>query len=230
MRRADRLFQIVQFLRGGRMVTARDLADRLEVSERTIYRDVAELIGTGVPIVGEAGMGYVLRGGFDIPPLMFTPDELEAVLLGVRMVRAWGGARLGAAADEAIAKVEAVVPEPLRAAMARSRVYAPDFEFPEVLRLLFDQVRDAIGARRVLSIDYTRADGTHSTRTCWPLGLHFWGKVWTLTGWCELRQEFRTFRLDRIRALTLEDRTFRDEPGRTLADFMRTIGAEGAVG
>ncbi|HLO78604.1 MAG TPA: YafY family protein [Magnetospirillum sp.] len=226
MRRADRLFQIVQALRGGRLVTARDLAQRLEVSERTIYRDVAELIGTGVPITGEAGMGYVLRGGFDIPPLMFTRDELEAVLVGVRMVRAWGGAQLADAAAEAMAKIEAVVPESLRDGMARSRVYAPDFSFTDPLRHLFDQIRHAIGARRVLRIDYTRADGAVSTRTCWPLGLHFWGKVWTLAGWCELREEFRTFRLDRIQALTEEGRGFRDEPGRTLADFMRLVTAD----
>ncbi|HSV29359.1 MAG TPA: YafY family protein [Candidatus Omnitrophota bacterium] len=223
MRRADRLFQIVQCLRGGRMVTARDLAQRLEVSERTIYRDMRDLMATGVPIDGEAGVGYVLRGGFDIPPLMFTRDELEAVLLGVRMVQAWAGAQLVEAAAEAMAKIESVVPEPLRDSLSRSRVYAPDFSLPRELRVLLDQTRDAIGARRVVRIDYAREDGTMSSRTCRPLGLHFWGKVWTLASWCELRQEFRTFRLDRIQRLAAQDRTFRDEPGRTLADFMRRV-------
>src|SRR5688500_13980819 len=112
MRRADRLFQIVQYLRGGRLVTARRLAERLEVSERTIYRDVADLVGSGVPIDGEAGVGYILRSGFDLPPLMFTRAELAALTLGARFVRAWGGAEHAAAAEEALIKIEAVLPEP----------------------------------------------------------------------------------------------------------------------
>lgn len=229
MRRADRLFQIVQALRGGRMVTARDLARRLEVSERTIYRDMAELIGTGVPITGEAGIGYVLRGGFDIPPLMFTADELEAVLVGMRMVRAWGGAQLAQAATEAMAKIEAVVPEPLRDGMARSRLYVPDMALPPEQRLLLDQLRQATGERRVIRFGYTREDGERSDRCCHPLGLYFWGKVWTLVGWCELRDDFRTFRPDRMVAVQIEDRTFRPVTGRTLADFLRRIGVDPVV-
>lgn len=229
MRRADRLFQIVQFLRGGRMVTARDLAQRLEVSERTIYRDVAELIGTGVPITGEAGMGYVMRGGFDIPPLMFTADELEAVLLGVRMVQAWAGTQLAAAAAEAMAKIDAVVPAGLRDGMARSRLFASPIMVPMDQRLLFDQLRRAIGETRVIRFDYTREDGECSSRCCRPLGLYFWGKVWTLVAWCELRDDFRTFRPDRMAGRVLEDRTFRSAPGQHLADFLRRMGVDPAL-
>lgn len=228
MRRADRLFQIVQFLRGGRMVTARELAQKLEVSERTIYRDVAELIGTGVPITGEAGMGYVLRGGFDIPPLMFTRDELEAVLVGIRMVRAWGGAQLADAATEAMAKIEAVVPESLRDGAAQSRLFVPGIMVSPELRLVLDHLRQAIGEKRVIRFAYTREDGEASNRACRPLGLYFWGKVWTLVGWCELRDDFRTFRADRMAGLALENRTFRSPPGQTLADFLRAMGVDPA--
>lgn len=228
MRRADRLFQIVQALRGGRMLTARDLAQRLEVSERTIYRDMRDLMATGVPIEGEAGFGYVLRGGFEIPPLMFTADELEAVLVGVRMVRAWGGAQLAEAAGEAMVKIEAVVPAALRAGLARSRIFAPPKQMPEQQRLVLDNLRRAIGEQRVVRFEYRREDGQVSSRSCHPLGLHFWGKVWTLVAWCELRDDFRTFRPDRMASLTIEGRTFRQMPGRTLADFLRRIGVDPA--
>ena len=111
MRRADRLFQIVQYLRGGRLVTARKLADRLEVSERTIYRDVADLIGSGVPIDGEAGVGYILRAGFDLPPLMFTRDEIVALVAGARVISTFGGAAMAQASQEALVKISAVLPE-----------------------------------------------------------------------------------------------------------------------
>lgn len=229
MRRADRLFQIVQFLRGGRLLTARDLAQRLEVSERTIYRDVAELIGTGVPITGEAGVGYVLRGGYDIPPLMFTADELEAVLVGIRMVRAWSGQKLSQAAAEAMAKIEDVVPAGLRDTLTRSRLYVPDVMVTPEQRTILDHLRQAIGEARVLRFDYAREDGERSNRCCHPLGLYFWGKVWTLVGWCELRDDFRTFRPDRMSSVTLEDRTFRPQPGRTLNDFLRRMGVRPSV-
>ncbi|MBC7951729.1 MAG: YafY family transcriptional regulator [Rhodospirillaceae bacterium] len=230
MRRADRLFQIVQCLRGGRLVTARDLAQRLEVSERTIYRDMAELIGTGVPITGEAGVGYVLRGGFDIPPLMFTADEVEALLVGARMVKAWGGTTLVRAAEEALAKIEAVIPSALRDGMAQSRLFAPGFSLPDDARELLDLLRDAITGRRFIHFGYTDESGSDSERRCRPLGLYFWGKVWTLVGWCELRSDFRMFRIDRMRAPTVEDMRFQPEPGRNLTDFLRTVIPAGASG
>lgn len=223
MRRADRLFRIVQCLRGGRLVTARDLAERLEVSERTIYRDMVELMGSGVPIEGEAGMGYVLKSGFDIPPLMFTRDEMEALLVGARLLRAWAGSQLAEAAVEAMAKIEAVIPESLRDGMAGSRLFAPDIMLPLELRLVLDQIRQAMGEKRVLRFDYTREDGQASSRSCHPLGLYFWGKVWTLVGWCELRDDFRVFRADRIAGLLIEERMFREQTGRTLKDYLKGL-------
>src|SRR5690606_36073710 len=127
MRRADRLFQIIQFMQGRRLVTARQLAERLEVSERTIYRDVQDLVLSGVPIDGEAGVGYVLRGGFHLPPLMFTPRAMEALVVGARMIDAWGGDKLAAAAKDALAKIDAVLPPKLKAEPEKPRIFAPAF-------------------------------------------------------------------------------------------------------
>lgn len=222
MRRADRLFQIVQCLRGGRLLTAAQLAERLEVTPRTIYRDMADLIASGVPIDGEAGVGYVMRAGYDLPPLMFTEAEVAAVVAGARLVRAWGGAAMAAAAEEALVKIEAVLPETARARAARVPVHALSTgEMSAGLRDLVDQVERAAQARLRLDIDYADEAGLASARVIRPLGLWFWGKVWTVVAWCELRCDFRMFRLDRIEALD-EAGPFRDEPGRTLRDFYAT--------
>lgn len=220
MRRADRLFQIVQFLRGGRLVTARTLAARLEVSERTVYRDVADLQGSGVPIDGEAGVGYVLRGGFDIPPLMFSRSEIEAIVLGTRMVEAWGGAQLADAAREALKKIEAVLPGDLRGRIERTHLYAPGYRVPEAMRRRLDQVNDAIRDRHLATIDYRREDGGASNRRIRPLGLYFWGGAWTVVAWCELRVDFRSFRIDRMDRLEVLAERFRDEPDKSLRAFL----------
>ncbi|MBI2236627.1 MAG: YafY family transcriptional regulator [Magnetospirillum sp.] len=226
MRRADRLFQIIQALRGGRLTTARQLAERLEVSERTIYRDIRDLKTSGVPVDGEAGVGYLLRDGFDIPPLMFDRGELEALVVGARMVEAWGGTAQASAATEALKKIEAVVPAALRDRMERSRIFALGFHQSADLRNILDGITRAIDEKRVLSFDYVREDGESSSRTCRPLGLYFWGKVWTLAAWCELRDDFRHFRADRIARLEVGERRFREEPGRTLEDFLKTVRSQ----
>jgi len=219
MRRADRLFRIVQLLRGSRLTTARALAERLEVSERTIYRDIADLIGSGVPVDGEAGVGYIMREGFDLPPLMFTRDEIVALVAGARLVRAWGGVAMAEAAEEALIKIGAVLPEPERDRAERVQVHA--FQtggLDDATRARLDRLERAADTRTRLSIAYKTEDGTDSERTIRPLGLWFWGKVWTLVGWCELRNDFRMFRVDRIGEM--EDvGTFRPEPGKRLQDF-----------
>jgi predicted DNA-binding transcriptional regulator YafY len=226
MRRADRLFQIVQLLRGGRLVTARMLAQKLEVSERTIYRDVADLQASGVPIDGEAGVGYVLRGGFDIPPLMFSRDEIEAIVLGTRMVEAWGGAELVDAAREALKKIEAVVPPDLRSRIERTHLYAPGYRIPAAMRQRLDTLNGAIRDRHVAAIDYRREDGDASARRIRPLGLFFWGGAWTVVAWCELRVDFRSFRVDRIDRLERLDERFPDEPDKSLRAFLARMRAE----
>ncbi len=222
MRRADRLFQIVQHLRGGRLVTARMLADRLEVSERTIYRDIADLQSTGVPIDGEAGVGYLMREGFDLPPLMFTRDEIVALVAGARMVRAFGGAQMARAAEEALVKIGAVLPEPEKARIARTEIHMPDWVVSDEQRKLIDVLERAVEARDVLAVEYCDEAGKPSTRDVRPLGLWFWGKVWTLVAWCELRNDFRAFRIDRMAGITPAGRTFRPERGKQLTDFYRT--------
>lgn len=219
MRRADRLFQIVQHLRGGRLTTAAQLAERLEVSERTIYRDIADLIGTGVPIDGEAGVGYLMREGFDLPPLMFTRDEIVALTAGARLIRAWGGASMAAAAEEALVKIHAVLPEDARAKATVVPVHA--YQMPELddaTRARLDDLEAAIEARQRLDIAYRTEDGTASERVVRPLGLWFWGKVWTLVAWCELREDFRMFRADRI-SQTEPIGTFKPLPEQSLKAF-----------
>jgi predicted DNA-binding transcriptional regulator YafY len=219
MRRADRLFQIVQHLRGGRLLTARALAERLEVSERTIYRDMADLVASGVPIDGEAGVGYLMRAGYDLPPLMFTRDEVVALVAGVRLLRAWGGAAMARAAEEALVKIEAVLPEDERARANGVQIHAfPTMALDPAARARLDLLDRAIEARTRLALGYADEAGAITQRRVRPLGLVFWGKVWTLVAWCELRQDFRMFRVDRIGRAEAEG-TFRPEKGQTLRDF-----------
>ncbi len=223
MRRADRLFQLVMLLRGRRRTTAGQLAEWLAVSERTIYRDVADLAASGVPVEGEAGVGYRLARGFEVPPLMFTRDELEALVFGVRVVRAWGGPRLGQAAEDALAKIESVLPLPRRAEPARSRLFALDFAAPEAVRAHIEPLRRAIEERRLVRFDYTRADGAASSRAVRPLGLFYWGGRWTLGAWCEVRRDFRNFRIDRMAALDVQDRRFEETAEISLEAYVRAM-------
>lgn len=219
MRRADRLFQIVQFLRGGRLVTARQLAEKLEVSERTIYRDIADLIGTGVPVEGEAGVGYVMRGGYDLPPLMFTQDEIVALVAGARLIRAWGGLSMAAAAEEALVKINAVLPDDARARSESVQIHAMTFDsIDDVVRDRIDRIEAAVNTRHKIDIDYAKDGEGPEQRLLRPLGLYFWGKVWTLVAWCELRNDFRNFRVDRIARMDLGD-TFREERDKSLRAF-----------
>jgi predicted DNA-binding transcriptional regulator YafY len=223
MRRADRLFRIVQILRHGRLLTAARLAEKLQVSTRTIYRDVIDLQLAGTPIEGEAGVGYTLRRDYDLPPLTFTPDELTALVLGARLVQAWGGAESVSAARQALSRIEAVLPADLRDRLDAIQMYAPGFQMPMVHRRRLDQLHTAILARNPVHIAYTREDGSESERTIRPLGLYFWSGVWTLVAWCELRDTFRTFRLDRIRTASTQPTLFHQRKGQRLPDFLKTV-------
>ena len=226
MRRADRLFLLIQALRGRRVVTARRLAELLEVSERTVYRDVQDLQLSGVPIEGEAGVGYVLRRGSDIPPLMFTRDELEALVVGARLVEAWTGRRIATSARQALTKIEAVLPEGLKRRTETSRIFAPPVGRHAAVAGRLDELHEAIQARRVVELDYRREDGDVRKRPVRPLCLAFWGPVWTLGAWCEMRSDFRNFRLDRIEGFRTLDRSFVETPEISLAAFLRTVGAD----
>src|SRR5436190_11772630 len=187
MRRADRLFQIVQKLRRRRVTTAAQLGAALGVSERTIYRDIVDLSSSGVPILAEAGVGYALAKGFDLPPLMFTRDEVEALVLGARIVRAWADPALARAAEEALAKVENVLPESVKRRIPDAEVFAPDFHIDPEQRARLQPLREAIGDRRKLRLVYMDGGAQSTERVVRPLGLFFWGARWTLGAWCELR-------------------------------------------
>lgn len=220
MRRADRLFQIIQGLHHDRAVTARRLAENLEVSERTIYRDIQDLSLSGVPITGEAGRGYRLMKGFHLSPLMFTEEELAALLLGARMVQTWTDKSLARAAQQAMAKIEHVIPDHLKPELERQEIMVPSFPFSLTVADELEALRAAIKQQRKVRFDYRREDNEKSSRIVHPLGLLYWGKVWTLAAWCELRDGFRHFRLDRMSNIaSLEDR-YEPLEGRTLQDFL----------
>jgi predicted DNA-binding transcriptional regulator YafY len=225
MRRADRLFRLVQVLRARRFATARTLAEALEVSERTVYRDVRDLSLSGVPIEGEAGVGYALRRDFDLPPLMFDYEEIEALTAGARMVQAWSSPKLAKAAQAALDKIAAALPADKRIAMDRTRLYAPSFHVDRELGKVLDTMREAIVEGRRLAFDYKDESRQPSQRTVRPLGLYFWGQRWTLAAWCEMREDFRNFRLDRVAGAAIGAR-FPDEPGKRLDDFLRSVKAE----
>jgi predicted DNA-binding transcriptional regulator YafY len=227
MRRADRLFRIVQYLRGRRLTTAAFLGERLGVSLRTVYRDVRDLSLSGVPIEGEAGVGYRLKPGFDVPPLMFTLNEIEALAVGARMVEAWGGPVLADSARTAIEKIVAALPAERRLALEQTRLYAPALHVDGKAMQQLEAVRDAIGERRVLRLDYRDAAGKASAREVWPLALYFWGGTWTVAAWCESRNDFRNFRVDRIGGLDALERRYPDQEGRRLADFLRAMQSRG---
>lgn len=230
MRRADRLFLIIHALRGRRTaLAARGLAELLGVSLRTIYRDVADLQVSGVPIEGEAGVGYLLRKGADIPPLMFNADELEALVVGTRFVRAFGGSRLAQSARAALLKIEAVLPPELRARTKRSRIFAPPRGDRIEVTGIIDDLHAAITAQRVLRLDYRDQDGRTTTREIEPLCLAFWGGTWTLGAWCRLRCDFRNFRPDRIDAFAPTDEVFVETPERGMAAYLRHVGGEADV-
>lgn len=226
MRRADRLFRIVRILRGGRLQTARTLARKLEVSERTIYRDVSDLQTSGMPIEGEAGVGYTLRRDLDLPPLMFTRDELTALVLGARLVRAWGGAASMAAADQALQRIEAVLPPELRERLDSILMYAPGVQMTPLLRERLDLLHEACIDRHALAFGYTREDGQTTRREARPLALYFWTGVWTLATWCELRKDFRMFRIDRMQDVKVLPREFVQKKGQRLEDYLLQVAKQ----
>jgi predicted DNA-binding transcriptional regulator YafY len=225
MRRADRLFQLVQLVRGRRLTTAEWLAERLEVSLRTVYRDVADLQSQGVPIEGEAGVGYRMRAGFNLPPLMFTTGQAKALVACVRLAQPRLDTALARDADDALSKILAVLPPAARAAAESLAVYAPAVRSDDGERERLRLLREATEARRVVQLDYESLQGAASQRRVRPLGVFYWDHVWTLASWCELRRDFRNFRVDHIRGLHDTGESFRDEPGKTLADLLRLVRA-----
>ncbi len=206
MRRADRLLQIIQLFRRRRgPVTASSIAQELEVTQRTVYRDIASLIGNGVPIRGEAGIGYVMDEGYDLPPLMFSADELEALMLGARLVASHGDTTLTRSANDAIAKIATVIPADLRPVLLDAPLYVPDFGGSVVDKVDIGVIRNAIRAGKKLHIEYRDAKDDASQRTIWPIALAYHEGTRLVVAWCELRADFRHFRVDRMATLKLLD-------------------------
>ncbi|QLE84946.1 YafY family transcriptional regulator [Shewanella sp. Scap07] len=221
MRRADRLFQIVQLLRHRRMMTAQQLAQRLDVSVRTIYRDIQDLSLSGIPIEGEAGVGYLLRQEVNVPPLMFNEHELEAIQVGMRMVQTWGGKELGQAAKQAMIKVEAVLPDRLQA--YQSLMFAVDYFVDDSDFKYLDILRTSANQRQCIEIEYQDAQQANSSRRLNPLAIYFWKGTWTLLAWCLLRDDFRNFRVDRIVSVTTTQTHFTPTPGQELSDYLASL-------
>ncbi|KJC61835.1 DeoR faimly transcriptional regulator [Bradyrhizobium sp. LTSPM299] len=222
MRRADRLFEIIQILRRKKQATrAADLAARLEVSERTIYRDISDMVSRGVPIDGAPGVGYILRPGFDLPPLMFNENEIEALLLGARIVQSWADPELAAAAAGAMDKVAAVSPAALQRQLSLVRLWVPTDHARETITIDQTALRHAMRDQRKIRFTYHDLDGRTSERVARPLIMAFYGPVWLLAAWCELRNGFRVFRVDRMSDFVPLETRFEAEPGKTAEDFLK---------
>lgn len=219
MRRADRLYQITLLLSHGKVVTAKTLAEKLEVSERTIYRDMRDLLLSGTPVDGEAGTGYILRSDYKLPALTFTSDELEALALGAEMVQAWGDREIAKNAELALGRIHQVIPKSSRHVLSDDRLIAPSISRPFNAADQLLIIRKAIHNKQRIEIGYKSLDDAASIRTLRPLGLVFWGNVWTLVAWCQLRNGFRNFRVDRVSKIVLGD-SFSDERGKRWIDFL----------
>jgi predicted DNA-binding transcriptional regulator YafY len=221
MRRADRLFDIIQTLRTARQpVTAAALADKLEVTARTVYRDIAALQGSRVPIEGAPGLGYVLRRGFDLPPLMFTAEEADAIAIGVRLLRRLRDAKLEQAAENVLAKLAAVLPEPLQPLLVSAPVYVSDGSAPAPAGIDPAALRTAIHEARKVVIAYMDEAGHRTKRTICPVAMAYYVDVTLLGAWCELRNDFRNFRVDRILAAELLDERFTSESAKLTAEWL----------
>src|SRR5271156_1255927 len=224
MRRADRLFQIIQVLRRTRKpLTADAIAAELETSKPTIYRDIATLMEQRLPIRGEAGMGYILEKGFDMPPLMLTPDEIEAAVLGAQWVAGHADAVLARAADDLIAKIADTVPERLRPFVIEPASRARPGWKREPDRLDMARTRAQIHEGRKITLSYRDEQGRGSDRTIWPIaiGYHEAGRI--LAAWCELRKDFRSFRTDRVIAADYLDDAYPESRAALRAKCRRSL-------
>mgnify|MGYP003606644956 FL=1 len=220
MRRSDRLFDIIQYLRTATgPVTAAALAATLEVTPRTIYRDIATLQARRVPIDGAAGIGYVLRKSFDLPPLMFTADEVEAIAIGARLVRRLRDAKLQEAADSVFSKVTVVLPEALRRQLVSTPFFVSPGDTVEPQGVDLADMRAAIRDSRKLYISYADEQGRRTNRTIWPIAMAYYVDVTLVGAWCELRNGYRNFRVERIQSSKVLDEQFDQANGRLFREW-----------
>lgn len=225
MRRADRLFEIIQLLRNRKLTTAKWLSERLEVSERTIYRDIQDLMSTGVPIDSAAGMGYVLHKDYDLPPLMFSLPEITSMVIGIKMAISLGG-KMAHSAESALSKINTVLPPALKSSLQNTHIYTPPFYENEPAGDMIMDLNRAIQNQLMVEIYYQKpAQNSPESRIVYPLGIFFWKDRWTFATWCTLRQQFRSFRLDRMHHLTILENTFKLEKHQTLNAFFQAMSA-----
>jgi predicted DNA-binding transcriptional regulator YafY len=230
MRRAERLFQIIQILRRSRApVTADAIAAELETSKRSVYRDIAALVGQRAPIRGEAGVGYVLDAGFDMPPLMLTPDEIEAAVLGAQWVAGRGDPVLAKAARDLTSKIAAAVPDRLRPYVLEPAAAAAPAWKPQADKIDVAQVRAWIHAGRKIRLNYSDEAGSVSERVIWPVTVGYRETLRMIIAWCELRAAFRTFRTDRVVDAEFLDERHGKRPGVLRAEWLRFREAEVAA-
>ncbi|MGH6871343.1 MAG: helix-turn-helix transcriptional regulator [Rhizomicrobium sp.] len=229
MRRADRLFRIIQILRRKkRPTTAQEVAEELETSLRTVYRDIAQLMADRVPIRGEAGIGYVLEGGFDLPPLMLTADEVEAAMLGAQWVMGRADAVLSRAANDLVAKIGVVIPEHLRPLLMEPALAAPNHRKLSTDAIDMVRVRAAIRTQTKISIAYSNEKGEASRRVIWPIAVSYWEVVRVIVAWCELRGNFRHFRTDRVTEFEFLDARYPTTRTRLRHQWKKQMEAESA--
>lgn len=222
MRRTDRLFEIIQLFRGGQLLRGQQIAEHVEVSLRTVYRDIETLIASGIPIEGERGVGYILREPIFLPPLTLDSTELEALHLGMEIIRQMPDANLATGAKRLLEKVNAVLPDAKRGRNYLDNLSVYASQIPARFSHLAT-IRQAIAAQKFLKIQYTSLSGNPTTRTIRPLNVEFWDQVWTCTAWCELRNSFRVFRIDRINDCKPSGNNFQSEPGKQFQDYLATM-------
>lgn len=223
MRRTDRLFEILQLFRDGRPLLGREIADKLEVSLRTVYRDIDTLVASGFPIEGERGVGYILREPIFLPPLALTLEELQAFHLGMEVVLQTGDRVIAEAAQKLVSKIRAVTPRRRLQPIRNISVYISEVTTPpEYLAL----IRQAILEREIIAITYHSLNAEKTTRRIRPLQTEYWGTVWTCPAWCELRHAFRVFRIDRIEACRRTGQIFAEEKGKRYADYLAQLTSE----
>jgi len=231
MRRADRLFDIIQTLRVAKQpMTAATLADRLEVAVRTVYRDIAALQARRIPVEGAAGVGYVLRRGFDLPPLMFTADEVDAIAVGARLVRRLRDTGLQDAAESVLSKIATILRDPLRTGVVSAPFYVSDGDAVTPKGIDLSDVRYAIRETRKMRITYADAGGQRSNRTIWPIAMAYYVDVTLIGAWCELRLDYRHFRVERIVTSTLLDETFSTAGGKLVEGWLARRAIEEVEG
>lgn len=226
MHKSERLFQLVNVLKGRRLATtAAQLAEHFHVSERTIYRDIQDLQSSGVPIEGEAGIGYLIAN-CPLPPMMFTVEELSALLLGTKMVGAWTDPTLSEHAQSAMAKIEAVLPTHLKQSQDDSPYLVSSYSHDSKQQALNKQLRHAIENKQCLHLAYSDVNHTSTMRQIEPLGLVYWGGKWTLVAFCQLRRDYREFRVDRIASATTLSTHFNTSDDKKLSHYVALVTAK----